>query len=100
MGSLWVHFWHKKVTFEALWVQFEVTLSISTSNFMCDACVMHIYTGVVGPKSGNVEKLLVFNVFFEGVKRALRILSVPAVMREVRHWDYFGGTLEAFWSFG
>ena len=39
---------------------FEVTLSISTSNFMCDACVMHTRTGLVGPKSGKVKKRWVF----------------------------------------
>ena len=32
---------------------FEFTLSISTSNCMCDACVMHTCTGVVGPKTGK-----------------------------------------------
>ena len=55
LGSLWAHFWHMKVTFGALRGQFEVTLSISTSNFMCDAGVMHTCTGVVGPKSGKVK---------------------------------------------
>ena len=32
------------------------------------ACVMGICGGLVGPKSGNVEKVLVFNAFFEGSK--------------------------------
>ena len=49
-----------KVTFGAFRGHFEVTLSISTSNFMCDACVMHTCTGLVGPKTGKVKKLLVF----------------------------------------
>ena len=54
------------VTFGACRGHFEVTLSISTSNFMCDASVMHICTGLVGPKRGNVVKLLVFNAFLKG----------------------------------
>ena len=45
---------------------FEVTLSISTSNFMCDACPMHICTGLVGPKTGKVKKLCVFKAFLKG----------------------------------
>ena len=45
---------------------FEVTLSISTSNFMCDARVMHTCTGVVGPKRGKVKKLLIFKAFLKG----------------------------------
>ena len=44
----------------------EVTLSISTSNFMCDACVMHTCTGLVEPKTGKVKKLLVFKAFLKG----------------------------------
>ena len=55
-----------KVTLGAFRGHFEVTLSISTSNFMCDACVMHTRTGLVGPKSGNVEKVIVFKAFLEG----------------------------------
>ena len=42
------------VTLGAFRGHFEVTLGISTSNFMCDACVMHTCTGLVGPKSGKV----------------------------------------------
>ena len=34
------------------------------------ASVMGICGGLVGPKSGNVEKVLVFKAFFKGVKRA------------------------------
>ena len=49
-----------KVTFGAFRGHFEVTLGISTSNFMCDACVMHICTGLVGPKRGKVKKVSVF----------------------------------------
>ena len=55
-----------KVTFEAFRGHFELTLSISTSNFMCDACVMHTCTGLVGPKTGKVKKLLVFKSFLKG----------------------------------
>ena len=57
-----------KVTLGAFRGHFEVTLSISTSNFMCDACVMHTCTGLVGPKRGKVKKLLVFKAFLKGSK--------------------------------
>ena len=57
-----------RVTFRAFRGQFEVTLSISMSNFMCDACVMHTCTGLVGPKRGKVKKLLVFKAFLKGSK--------------------------------
>ena len=33
------------------------------------ADVMRIGAGLVGPKSGNVEKVLVFNAFVEGSKK-------------------------------
>ena len=59
-----------KVTFGAFRGHFEVTLSLSTSNFMCDACVMHTRTGLVGSKRGKVGKLLVFKSIFEGAKGA------------------------------
>ena len=49
---------------------FELTLSISTSNCMCDACVMHTCTGLVGPKTGKVKKPLVFKAFLNGSKGA------------------------------
>ena len=70
-----------KVTFGAFRGHFEVTLSISTSNFMCDACVMHTCTGLVGPKTGKVKKVLVFKSIFEGVKGAR---SSPRVQRSSR----------------
>ena len=54
LGPVWDHFWHIKVSWGAFRGHFGVTLSISTSNFMCDACVMHICTGLVGPKKGNI----------------------------------------------
>ena len=59
-----------KVTFGAFRGHFEVTLSISTSNFMCDACVMHTCTGLVGPKTGKVKKVLVFKAFLKVSKGA------------------------------
>ena len=65
MGSLWDNFWHIKGTFGAFRGHFEVTLSMSTSNFMCDACVMHTCTGLVGPKTGKVKKVLVFKAFLK-----------------------------------
>ena len=54
LGLLCDNFWHMKVTFGAFRGHFEVTLSISTSNFMCDACVMHTSTGAVGPEKDKV----------------------------------------------
>ena len=36
------------------------------------ANVMGIWGGLVGPKSGNVEKVLVFKAFFEGSRGARR----------------------------
>ena len=57
-----------RVTFRAFRGQFEVTLSISMSNFMCDACVMHICTGLVGQKRGKVKNVLVFKAFLKGSK--------------------------------
>ena len=68
MGSLWDNFLHMRVTLGAFRGDFEVTLGISTSNFMCDACVMHTCTGLVGPKSGKVKKRLVFKAFLKGSK--------------------------------
>ena len=60
------------MTLEAFQGHFEVTLGVSTSNFMCDACVMHTCTGLVGPKSGKVKKLLVFKAFLKGSKEPRR----------------------------
>ena len=78
--SLWDHFWHMKITFGAFRDHLEVTLSISTSNFMCDACVLHTCTGLVGPKRGKVKKPLVFKTF-KGVKGATRNLKPAATER-------------------
>ena len=60
---------------------FEVTLTISTSNFMCDACVMHTCTGLVGPKRGKVKTVLVFKSIFEGVKGTPTELEPAATER-------------------
>ena len=79
-----------KVTFGALRGQFEVTLSISTSNFMCDACVMHTCTGLVGPKRGKVKKLVGFESIFEGVKGATSNPRPAARKRAGALSGYFG----------
>ena len=63
------HKLYMRVTFKALRGHFEVTLRISTSNFMCDACVMHTCTGLVGPKREIIKKLLVFKAFLKGSKK-------------------------------
>ena len=63
------YLWHIKVTWGAFPGHCEVTLSISTSNFMCDACVMQTCTGLEGPKTGKVKKLLVFKAFLKGPKK-------------------------------
>ena len=79
-----------KVTFGAFRGHFEVTLSISTSNFMCDACVMHTCTGLVGPKTGKVKKRQVFKAFLRGPRRpeyASRTNSHPAPTV----WEGVGG---------
>ena len=51
---------------------YERTLEIYLSQFDVEkhelASVMGICAGLVGPKSGNVEKVLVFKAFFEGLK--------------------------------
>ena len=60
------HKLYMRVTFKALRGHFEVTLRRSTSNFMCDACVMHTCTGLVGPKRGKVKTRLGFKTFLKG----------------------------------
>ena len=69
LGSLWGNFWHVKVTLGAFRGHFEVTLSISTSNCMCDACAMHACTGLVGQKRETNRKRLVFKAFLKGSKQ-------------------------------
>ena len=68
LGSLSDNFSHMNVTFGAFRGHFEATLSMSTSNFMCDACVMHTCTGLVGPKRGKVKKRFVSKRFLKGSK--------------------------------
>ena len=81
---------HIKVTLGAFQGHFEVTLGVSTSNFMCDACVMHTCTGLVGPKSGKVKKLLVFKAFLKGSKEPRGIWS----RLQLSEPSHFGFTLE------
>ena len=85
-----------KVTFGALRGHFEVTLSISTSNFMCGACVMHTCTGLVGPKRGKVKKRRVFEAFLNGVKGATSNLRPAATNMAGPFWGHFGVTLAIF----
>ena len=61
----WDNFWHMKMTFGAFRGHFEGTLSISTSNFMCDACVVHTCTGLVEPNREAVKQLIFFCIFEE-----------------------------------
>ena len=88
-----------KITFGAFRGHFEVTLSISTSNFMCDSCVMHTCTGLVGPKRGKVKKLLVFKSIFEGVKGATGNLKPAAIERAEPFWGHFGNALASLWVY-
>ena len=66
------------------------------------ARVMGLWGGLVGPKSGNVENVLVFNAFFEGSKKRRGIqdceqLSEPERLGGGRGrvipppWGLFGG---------
>ena len=66
------------------------------------ASVMGIYTGLVGPTSGNVEKVLVFKAFLKGSKRkpqqkAKRIWAPPRPPPPPRRlfWGFrrFGGLM-------
>ena len=51
---------------------YEVTLELYLGQFDVEklemASVMGIYAGLVGPKSGNVEKVLVFKAFLKRQK--------------------------------
>ena len=68
MGSIWGHLGVTLGSFLA----YEWTLEPYLSQFDVEkhelASVMGICAGLVGPKSGNVEKVLVFKAFFEGSK--------------------------------
>ena len=82
-----------RVNSKAFRWHFEVTLRISTSNFTCDACVVHTCTGLVGPKGGKVKKLLVFKAFLKGSKKPRVIWSRLRVSEP----SHFGVSLEALW---
>ena len=66
MGSIWGHLGFTLRSFSAN----EETLEPYLSHFDVEklemASVMGICGSLVGPKSGNVEKVLVFNGFFNG----------------------------------
>ena len=47
-------------------MHFEVTLGSLWAYRRRMASMMHICSGLVAPESGKVEKVLVFNCFFEG----------------------------------
>ena len=51
------------------------------------ASIMHICSGLVGPKSGNVEKVPVFNCFFEGS----RVQKVFCENEQLSETDRLGG---------
>ena len=88
-----------KVTLGAFRGHFEVTLSISTSNFMCDACVMHTCTGLVGPKTGKVKKVLVFKAFLKGQGSPEYPNGANNPPRNTTRgplWSNFGATLGIF----
>ena len=88
-----------KVTFGAFRGHFEVTLSISTSNFMCDACVMHTCTGLVGPKTGKVKKLLVFKAFLKGSSYPRGDSENEQPSGPEPLLGHFGATLGSLWVY-
>ena len=47
---------------------------------------MGIYAGLVGPKSGNVEKVLVFESFLKGSRRA-RVIQENEHHSEPSRWE-------------
>ena len=61
--------------FHRSWGHFGRTLEPYLRQFDVEkhemASVMGIYAGLVGPKSENVEKVLVFNAFLKGSRGAL-----------------------------
>ena len=76
-GEFWVDsgllgdvFWHLRVTLGPFWGHFGITLGSLWAYRRRMATMMHICSGLVGPKSGNVENVLVFKAFFEGSRRA------------------------------
>ena len=54
------------------------------------ASVMGIYAGLVGPKSENVEKVLVFKAFLKGSKEP-RAIQDRLQVSEPDRWDGVGG---------
>ena len=94
LGPVWDHFWHIKVIWDAFPGHCEVTLSISTSNFICDACVMQTCTGLEGPKTGKVKKRLVFKPFLKGSKGA----RGRQPNEQVSEPSHFWATLEPLWG--
>ena len=54
------------------------------------ASMMHICSGLVGPKSGNVEKVLVFKGFFEG-SRGAWVSQENEKPSEPERWEGVGG---------
>ena len=65
---------------------------------MCNACPMHICTGLVGPKSENVEKTLVFKNVFEGSKRPRGCQGKFATERAEQLFGHFGATFGPLWA--
>ena len=54
------------------------------------ASMMHICSGLVGPKGGNFEKVLVFIGFFEG-SRGARGAQENEQASEPERWEGVGG---------
>ena len=68
--------------------------------------MMHICSGLVGPKSGNVEKVLVFKAFLNGQRgdeysREVLQLSERSGFGVIlgSFWGHFGVTLGSLGSF-
>ena len=59
-----------------------------------DGSVMGICGGLVGPKSGNVEKVLVFKCFFEGS----RVQKGFCEYKEFAEKGDFGSILGSLWG--
>ena len=59
---------------------------------MCDACVMHTCTGLVGPKTVKVKKVLVFQAF-------LKVSKGPGGAKECKEGAEKYHTLEPLWAY-
>ena len=55
---------------------------------MCDAGVMHTCTGLVGPKTGKVKKVLVFKAFLKGSRKQKGFTENEQV---AENWPLGGG---------